>query len=85
VSQEHPNQTPDKISYTALGIAIGAGAGVALGVALGAAMHNMGFMGVGVAIGVGVGLPIGAALDQRNKDHNVRRDRKKMDQKGVSQ
>jgi hypothetical protein len=48
-------------------------------------MHNMGFMGVGVAIGVGAGLPIGAALDQRPKDDSVRRDRKKMDQKGVSQ
>jgi F0F1-type ATP synthase assembly protein I len=86
MSQEHEHQAPQHPNYMALCMMYGMMLGAGLGLVIGIALDNIALgIPLGAGAGMTTGLSLGTALDQRNKDDNVRRDRKKMDQKGAQQ
>jgi F0F1-type ATP synthase assembly protein I len=86
MSQEHEHQASQQPNYVALCMMYGMILGAGLGIVFGTVLDNIALgLPLGAGAGITIGLSVGAALEQRNKDDDVRRDRNKMDQKGVSQ
>lgn len=84
MSQEHEPQAPQLPNYVALCMMVGMMLGAGLGLVFGVALDNTALgIPLGAGAGMTVGLSLGTALEQRNRDDDVRRDRKKMEQKGA--
>ena len=86
MSQEHEHQAAQQSNYVALCLMVGMMLGAGLGLVFGIALDNIALgIPLGAGAGMTIGLSVGTALEQHNKDADVRRDRKKMDQKGAQQ
>jgi len=65
--KENPtDQTPKKVHYVGLGLALGLCFGSALGVVFSVALGSPAGLAIGTGSGLSIGLAIGTAMEQRN-------------------